>query len=234
MIDRNPHFAKEACKNAIGFNSIIAKNKVVELIKGEYPEGKVDFFPNTSDIIYLRNPYVENMYISLNSYFEYIKKARVAELIDIANCLGAKYVKIVYKEEAKRFVRTAYSNDDTDSTGKAKIIGKQKVNVSVSSLKEIEVAAESTFPGHNNPVRPNLTYFKGDLDVEQFIDHQFGSNPTTGKSFIFKYHQGNDLSLDAAAGIDAVLGKLKIKASASVRSEVENENRLYLSYEIKF
>lgn len=238
LMDTNPYIAKEACKEAVGFNSLIAKNKVLELIKGEYPGDKFDFYPNLSEPIYLRNPYVNNMYISLNAYFDYIKKARVAELEMIANKLGAKYVKITYKESEKRFVSAVADNQKkgifTVEKKTGNITEKQTVEVEHNALKEVEVASEYTSPGRDVPVRPELTYFKGELDIESLIEMRMGDNPPTSKLFTIKYNRKSDLSIDAAAGIDAVLAKLKMGASASVKSEVERENRLYLEYEIKF
>lgn len=237
LLETNPHAGKEACENAIGFNSTIVKTKVLELVKGEFPEDRFTFYPNQSELIYLRNPYVENMYLSLNSYFEYIKKARIAELENIANSLGAKYVKVTYKEEEKKFVSVAREENFGVKLPKGKAkeepSAKEEFSLSSKQLVELEIASENVFAGHNNPVRPELVYFKGDLTIEGLINAVMGDNPTKEKKFTLKYNRNTDLSLDAAEGIDAVLGKLKIKASASVKSEVENENRLYLGYEIQ-
>lgn len=238
LLETNPHSEKEACKEAVGFNSLIAKNKVLELIKDVYPEEQFKFYPNLSEQIYLRNPYVENMYISLNAYFDYIKKARVAELVMVANKLGAKYVKITYKETEKRFVSANVEKQENIGgvlgKNKAGNSEKAKANASYGSLREIEVASETEFNGHDVPIRPELVYFKGEIDIESFIDLCLGDNPPKSKSYTIKYNRSADLSLEAAAGIDAVLGKLKMGASASVKSEVEKENRMYLEYEIKF
>jgi len=190
LIEKNPHAAKEACKEAIGFNSLIAKNKVLELIKGEYPEGKFVFFPNQSEQIYLRNPYVDNMYISLNSYFDYVKKARVAELEMIANKLGAKYVKITYKESEKRFVSAGGNSQKVGQVPGAKKKGqvteKQNISVESSSLRELEVASEGSYPGCDIPIRPEIIYFKGDLDIESLIELRMGANPQTSKKYTIK------------------------------------------------
>lgn len=238
LLDKNPYISKESCKDAVGFDSTIAKNNVLELVKGVYPENKFKFYPNLSGQIYLRNPYVKDMYIALNSYFEYIKKSRVAELKMIADKLGAKYVKITYKESEKKFVSLDASGKEEYSLG----IGKKKVhqkenmsiNIEQNNLREIEVASKNEFEGHNNPVRPELIYFKDEGSIEQLIESRLGNNPITSKSYMIKYNRSSDLNLSLAAGIDAVLGKLRMEASASVKSEVEKENRMYLEYEIKF
>ena len=238
LLDSNPYAAKEACRDAAGFNSVIAKNRVLQLVKGEYPEVKFQFIPNLSEEIYLRNPYVEDMYISLNSYFDYIKNARVAELETVANKLGAKYVKISYKETEKKFVSVKGKKKEENSLtlGKEKGKGSDQtaMDFSQDSLKEIEVASESNFVGHSNPSRPELVYFKGAMEIESLIEACLGDNRPTRKSYTMKYNRSSDLNLDAAVGIDAVLGKLKMSASASVKSEVERENRMYLTFDIEF
>ena len=238
LLDENPYITKEACYDAVGFNSNIVKTNVLELIKGKFPTDKFVFYPNDSDFIYLRNPYIENMYISLNSYFDYIKLAKVAELENIANSLGAKYVKITYKEEEKKFVSVSGNSSITGKIIKGKQTIKPSINVSTEltneNLTEIEIAAESSFEGTNNPIRPRLEYYLGDMQIEGFVNSVLGPNPTTNKSLRIRYNRSNDLNITFAEGIDAVLKKLNMSASASVRSEVEKENRLYLEYEVKF
>lgn len=237
LLDKNPHASKESCKDAIGFNSVIAKNSVMELVKGLYPEDRFNFYPNLSGQIYLRNPYVKNMYIALNSYFEYIKKARVAELEMIADKLGAKYVKISYKESEKKFVsmeagaKAEYGG--TIGQKKAQYKENAKIDIDQSRLREIEVASKNEFKGHSDPVRPELVYFKNEDSIERLIESRMANN-ITSKTYMIKYNQSSDLNIALAAGIDAVLGKLKMGENASVKSEVERENRMYLEYEIRF
>ena len=72
------------------------------------------------------------------------------------------------------------------------------------------------------------------MQIEGFVNSVLGPNPTTNKSLRIRYNRSNDLNITFAEGIDAVLKKLNMSASASVRSEVEKENRLYLEYEVKF
>ena len=238
LLEQNPHKEKEACRDAVGFNTKIVKTNVLELVKGEFPKERFTFYPNESELIYLRNPYVEDMYISLNAYFDYIKLARIAELEGIANSLGAKHVKITYKAEEKKFVSSSESYNVGAKLKKGKAFNSPsyntEANISYESLTEIKIAAESNFEGCDTPIRPNLVYYLNDMQIEGFINAVLGPNPTTDRKLTIKYNRSTDLNVDIAEGIDAVIKKLGVGASASVRSEVEKENRLYLEYEVKF
>lgn len=235
LLDKNPYEAKEACADAAGFDSVIARKQILQLVKGVYPADKFNFIPNLSEQIYLQNPYVENMYIALNEYFDYIKKARVAELEMIADKLGAKYAKITYKESEKKFVSVeAQGKKEKRAFKKNKDSVTAEVNVSSDSLQEMEVASENRFVGHDHATRPELVYFKGEGTIESLINSRMGENRQTGKTLTIKYSRKTDLNMDKAAEIDNVLAKLKLNASASVKSEVEKENRMFLEFKVEF
>ena len=99
----------------------------------------------------------------------------------------------------------------------------------------MEVACEMEFTGHNNPETPELIYYKNDPDIESLVQLCMDkANPPKSKSYTLKYNRKQDINLDAAIKIDFVLSKLSMAASASVKSEVEKENRMYMEYQIKF
>lgn len=236
LMDSDPHPNIEACRDAVGYMPRIGKMRILKLIKGEVSDQKLSFYPNLNESIYYRNPYEKDLYVNLDEYFDYIKKKRVNELVDIASKLGAKYVKIVFKEEKKAFV----SLDGKKKTKeKAKGAGGEEeaieLKASAKDLQELEVACEMEFTGHNNPETPELIYYKNDPDIESLVQLCMDkANPPKSKSYTLKYNRKQDINLDAAIKIDFVLSKLSMAASASVKSEVEKENRMYMEYQIKF
>lgn len=241
ILDKNIHADKEVCKNAVGFRHLVAKNSVLELIKKEFPDNKIRFYPNLNAPFYYRDPYDELLYISLDDYFEFIKTQKVSELENIASSLGAKYVKIVFKEKKKSFVSAEAKKGSKSKSKKA--IGKgddhveesESVKVSASDLHELEVASEMEFAGNSEPERPNLVYFKNDSNIESLISMCLdGKNPPKSKTFTLSYNRASDLNIEAALKIDAVLDKLGLAATASVKSEVEKEKRMFMEYQIKF
>lgn len=235
LLENNPYTNKETCKNAIAFNTNIAKSHVLELVKGENFEDKMSFYPNMSGSLYLQNPYKENMYIELNEYFEYFQKARVAELIKIANSLGAKYVKITYMEKERSFVSKSV-NKNTNGPALNGLNLKEKISINASSKesKELMVSNQETFVGHNNPTRPELFYFKDDEIVENYIDSCLGNNPSLHKEFTIKYNASKECDMQLASDIDAVLGKLKCSGSTSMKSAVSDDKSISMTFEIKF
>ena len=238
MLDKDTHEGLESCAGAIGYESTIAKMKVFEIIKKNASDLNIRFSPNKNGIIYYQNPYEQDMFLNIEDYFEFIKKKRVNELEMIANKLGAKHINVTIKEEKKSFVRL---NAKKKNSLKGKVEGvnagldeEEKAELESKQFNILEIALDHNFTNPGNPERPDLVYFKGDPDIESLIDLQFGKNPSKDKKYTLKFSQSSDINLDIAAGIDAVLDKLSLKSSASVKAEVEREKRLYFDYFIEF
>lgn len=236
LMDSDPYPNVEVCRDAVGYMPRIGKMRILKLIKGEASDQKLSFYPNLNESIYYRNPYEKDLYVNLDEYFDYIKKKRVNELVDIASKLGAKYVKIVFKEEKKAFVSVAANKKTKEKVkGAAGEEEAAEIKASAKNLQELEVASEMEFAGHNNPEMPELIYYKNDPDIESLIQLRMDEkNQVKSKSYTLKYNRKQDINLDAAIKIDLVLSKLSMAASASVKSEVEKENRMYMEYQIKF
>lgn len=241
LLDKNIHANKDVCKDAVAFRHIVARNNVLEIIKKECPSSKLKFYPNLNDAFYYRNPYVDNFYISLDEYFDFIKKERVNELINVASCLGAKRVRIVFKEEKKHFVSAEGKKGDKLKGKKAlaKVDASNEiantVKASTKDLQELDVASEMTFDGTSEIERPKLVYFKNDSDIESLINMVMkGKNPPKSKTYTLAYNRSSDINLETAIKIDTVLDKLGMTSTASVKSEVENEKRLFMEYHIEF
>lgn len=86
----------------------------------------------------------------------------------------------------------------------------------------------------NGSFQNELFFSKNDPDIESLIEMRLGNNPSKEKTYMLKFCRSSDINVTAAIGIDAVLEKLNLAASASVRSEVEKEKRLYFEYHIEF
>ncbi len=238
ILESDIHEGHESCEGAIGYAPTIAKVKLFQIIKRNCDDIGMRFYPNKDGVIYYQNPYEKDMYLNIEDYFDFIKRKRVNELEMIANKLGASHVKITIKEEKKSFVSAGVKMKDSIKIGqkidKASESEEKKGEVTSSQAITREIALDHEFKNPGNPEKPDLLYYKGDPDIESLIEIQFGKNPSKRKTYKLKFLQSSDINIDAAIGIDAVLSKLQLNSSASLKSEVEKEQRMFFEYFVEF
>lgn len=220
------------CAGAVGYWSTIKGVELLSLYEDAAEQINVTFFPNLAESFYYANPYLKGFYISLNDYFDYLKKARVDELRTVAQELGAKRVQIAYKEEKKIFVKEKAKA--TASVGTKK--GAVEQEKSSKEYANIEIAADVQFSGNEEPGIPELVYFKNQSEIERLVQMRTGGNKNKVQSEVYKFQCGrmSGMSMAEAAKIDAVIAQVKCGATASLSSEVQRECRTVLEYKIDF
>nr|WP_317448275.1 hypothetical protein [uncultured Sellimonas sp.] len=221
----------DVCKGAIGFVSEQKGLRIVNIFRDSIDSFKLIFYPDSGSEFYYVDPSNQNRYIALNDYFSHLKLVRVNELQKIAQDLGAKHFKITYKEEK---VSLAEKNDNIKVNIKSVSSGERDYNYSDKSFSTIEVASEMTFPGHS-PVTPRLTYLVNDENIKTLIAMRMDENaPLLHQKCMLKLSNSSGLKESEAIKIDAVLKGMKCAGNTTVVSEVQNEFRRYLEYEIDF
>lgn len=234
VVDYNKRKENEACKGALGFAERIRQENVLHLYKETAEQSGIIFYPCLKETLYCINPYNPNLYICLDDYFQYIKKAKVDELEMIAQCLGAKHVTISFKERKKTLV-----SHDAKVKANVKFLGKSNAEHTdkADEFSSIEVAAEVDFDGNDSPIEPNLTYFKYDSDIQALINMRLdlnNQNRIKSKVYRFEYNTNREMKEKTAANIDAVIKKIGCVGNGSVVSEVQAESRTVLEYKITF
>ena len=229
-----PVFAEgnAVCAGAVGYWSTIKGVELLNLYEDAAEQINVTFFPNPAESFYYANPYLKGFYISLNEYFDYLKKARVDELRTVAQELGAKRVQIAYKEEKKIFVR--------EKTKAAASIGAKKGSVeqekSNKEYANVEIAADVQFSGNEEPGVPELVYFKNQSEIERLVQMRTGGNKNKVQSEVYKFQcrRMSGMSMAEATKVDAVIAQVKCGATASFSSEVQREYRMVWEDKIDF
>ena len=62
------------CAGAVGYWSTIKGVELLNLYEDAAEQINVTFFPNPAESFYYANPYLKGFYISLNEYFDYLKR----------------------------------------------------------------------------------------------------------------------------------------------------------------
>ena len=99
---------------------------------------------------------------------------------------------------------------------------------------KVEIEAENSFPGHE-PVEPHVRYLKYDQNVQNLIDMRMDTKgPINHQTLSIKLSSTSGLKENDAAKLDMILKSLKVSGNTTVLSEVQNEEKSILYYEIDF
>lgn len=222
-------------QGAIGYWTSVKSVKLLNLYEDSISTFGVQFLPHVEQTFYYMDSYRREVYVSLDSYFTYLKKNRVNELELIAQDLGAKNFRVTFKEEqkvmVKRAANTALQAGRKKASEKDAFSNQQTSNDSF----RVEIAAETQFSGHGAPKVPPLVYFKEESDIEKLIRMRMNpNNPIKSKDFCFQCSRSVGMSKETAAKIDLVLQQMKCSGTATLSSEVQREERTILEYYIEF
>lgn len=224
---------QEVCEGSIGYLTTAKDIDILNVYKDCAAEIGIYFSPVITTTFYYMDPFKKDYYVSLDDYFSYVKKEQVSELERVAMNLGAKKVKITYKEqkksEVKQDVRIGIKLPRSGG-------GSGTHEQSKNELSTIEIAADVTLEGHNEPKVPELIYFKNDSDIENLIKMQTGreGRQLKSKTYVFQCSKFSGMTEKTAAKIDSALRQLKCSGSASLTGRAHQESRTYLEYFIEF
>lgn len=206
-----------ACKGAFGFIEKLKGLQVMRLLPKYIGLPGIKFYPDTDGVLYYQDPCDDHLYIDINDYFDYLNAVRVNELELTAQDLGAKHVKVVYKEARKVFVDTDAKADDPDD------------------FSNVEVFTDDVYDSGETPTVPVIQYLQNDPSISSLIDRRLDSEQDADKetnAIPCKILDG--MSVDDAVKLDGILKTLKLNGNASVASAAEALERAVLEYTIEF
>ena len=223
----------EVCKGSIGHYTNYKNLKILTIFNDYLDLFNLTFEPNSDSPIYYKNPYIENNYISLGDYFEYINTNQIHELELIASKLGATYFKVDLMEEKIVFKK---ESKDRNTSGKY-VAENASVNVNTKSETKdskttvLRMSKEDHLIGHK-PEQPELVFLKNDKDINNLINMRM-KNGISSKNVSLSLAKLIGISKSEAENMDGAMKILKISGNATFKSEFNEECRKYLEYEIK-
>ncbi len=206
-----------ACKGAFGFIEKLKGMQVMRLLPKYIGLPGIKFYPDTDGVLYFRDPCDDHLYIDINDYFDYLNAVRVNELELIAQDLGAKHIKVVYKEARKVFVDTDAKADEP------------------AEFSFTEVFTDDVYDAGETPAAPAVQYLQNDPSISSLIDRRLDSEQDVEQetnTIPCKILDG--MSVDDAVKLDGILKTLKLNGNASVASAAEALERAVLEYTIEF
>ena len=228
------HQESRTCDGSIGHIDVVDGFKVLNIYRESLNLFNVNLFPRKDLELYYMDPIDNKCYIDLDIYFEQLKQARVCELERIAYDLGAVHFKVTYKEES---AESSKKNVSEKFNAKLSKLGKMNADVnkknSSDKFKSVEIAAESTFIGHE-PTRPNLKYLQHEPDILNLIELRMGDRPITHKKMEISLIESSGIKMSDAVKIDAAIKCVKANSNTNISSEVKRESKKTFVYEIEF
>lgn len=231
IVEREKKFDIDVCKGSIGYWDTCKGERWMNIFKDSVSKFGLDFYPNDEVNFYYVDPTNKDSYIVLDEYFDRLKQVRVSELQKIAQDLGAKYFSVTYIKE-----RTTLSKKAANGKGSIHKKGNGSVQMNATEQKydRMDIAAEMSFPGHE-PVMPHVRYLKYDPNIENLIKMRMDpKGPLNHQTLNIKLSSSSGLKETDAVKIDMILKSLKMAGNTTVSSEVQNEAKSILEYEIDF
>lgn len=230
----NKHAESDVCKGSVGYYSDQKELRIVNIFKDKVAYFGLKFYPDLDSEMYYIDPSNRDHYIALDKYFTYLKIMRVNELQRIAQDLGAKHFRVIYKEKNASMVI-----NNVKGKGTVKAAGSKSTADAEHSEKETEkffteLAAENYFTGRE-PTLPRLHYFQKDPIIQNLISMRMNEiSPLGHQHFSLELSETSGMKEKDAAKIDAALKSMKLAGSITMVNEVKNESCRFFEYEIDF
>ena len=157
----------ELCEGAIGWLDVIKDVEVLHLYDEWVEQSGIQFVPFWKcDNIYCVDNFNRNRYVNANFIFRKSTEDKLAELENIAYCLGAKFCSVEIVESDKE-LETLRAKSKLKSKQLSSNSDFEKTSSVISSQKGKTV---SNFNGHSNPRRPDLKWFAYDDNINGLIE----------------------------------------------------------------
>lgn len=234
LVDNDKRMEIDGFRDAIGYQRTIQKQNLLDIYKKDIDKFSLSFYPDQSLSIYYVHPLDSKMYIDIREYFKFLKEARVAELEQIAQALGAKHFRVSIMEESNTTGIKKNKGDAKLGILKNKMGVKVDVEQAEKEYQFVGVAAESTFPG-KAPTEPVLKFWKNNIAINTLVKQRLSEdNPLTSKTYRLDYNTSTGIREKEAAKIDGALKALKFSGAGSISEEVKKENKKRFEFVIDF
>lgn len=250
----------DVCKGAIGWCDTINNVEIFHLYDEWIKESGIQFIPVAKcNDVYCVDPFDRNRFIKSDYIFGKANEEKLAELEQIAYCLGAKCCSIDIVEamsesknnSQKIIVGTQIQNESSETQEVDKINSKQNsinyVNGSTNFQRTLSSAQSnhrsghivSSFEGNSSPHAPNLKWFAHDDNIRGLIEMRCSStNSIKSKTLELSGASCSTMSRKTACAVDLLLKSDSVRskghATVSMESQVIKECSNNLVFRVEF
>lgn len=223
-------------KGSLGWRSIENNMEVLHLYDGAIKDSGLRFVPAAMcHAIYYVDPHDSKQFINIDNLYEKMQQQKLAELANVAYCLGAKSYTIEIVEEESKSVQ---------NSGKAGIKGKaakSKADISAKHTSSVDEKAKrlafvtAEFSKNRTPVAPELCWFKGDPIINGLVA-QICKDGGTMKSneLVLEGSKYAVLAKTTAAQIEGAVKKMGLKTDVDINQEAKSEFSSKIHFHLEF
>lgn len=226
----------ELCKGAIGWKSVEKGMEILHLYDSAVSSSGLLFSPAPMcNSVYYVDPHKTTFFVDINDLHKRMQQEKLAELADVANCLGAKSYSVEIFEEEKHIGHgTVKAKAGAKvKVADAKIEAEHKEETLQHGIRRAYSAAE--FDEKRDPIEPVLCWFKNDDNITGLIKHICRDHGRAiSKTLIFEGSEHAVMSQETAAQIDAAVKKLGIKAGGKMEKKAESEYSSKIVFKMEF
>lgn len=211
MIEDDAKYADDKFfEGAIGKNSKVKKTQIYSLWDCAVRDSHLTFLPfPANNTVYLVDPLDMSRYLKLEDYFEIIQDQKIAELKEIAYCLGSKR----YTIEVHAFVEDKFEKRvKTNNEAKVKIVD-GKTETSSESLAHKKTvctfSTSGTYSVGRKAVAPTLRWFKNTSSVLSLVNEVLACDGKADtQDLSIESNKTSLMSVASAAEIDTTVCKI--------------------------
>ena len=224
------------CEGAIGWRSTVKEVEVLYLYDEFVPKSGLRFIPTaTCDTAYYVDPHDKLQFIRIDSLFERTHQEKLAELSNIAYCLGAKRYSVEMQVESTK--KAASNSKVSAKFGIKKFDVGSEVNCQAknTSGSESKTLANVEFSEAREPVEPTLRWFEHDNYIRELIRQRCSG--IGGMRSMDIELSGSDyatMSASTSVKVDAAVCKIGLTSNAKIEASSAEERSHKMLFHIEF
>lgn len=227
---------EELCEGAIGWRNTVKDVEVLYLYDEFVPDSRLSFVPAAvCDSVYYVSPHNRACFFRVDCLFDKTQQEKLAELANIAYCLGAKRYSVQMFEEKSQKASTHFGAKAKLGIGKARIDSSEERQTNSASGSVSKSLANVEFEEAREPVEPKLCWFKNDRYICELI-RQRCSGKGAMKSIDIELSGSEYATMSASTSVkvDAAVSKIGLNSNARIEANSAEERSHKMIYHIEF
>lgn len=231
----------DVCKGAIGWRG---KKKGVEVLflYDEYVNNcGLCFVPKpTCNDIYYVDPHDKKRFIKIEQIFQQAHEEKLAELENIAYCLGAKMCTIEIEEQEIQHDKKQLKADAKQGINFDDIEASRTEHLEANAQLDNKIHCTSKnvtkFKGNDEICMPTLKWFEHDESMKNLIEFRCrGGNAIEEKTLTLRGSSSATMSRSAAASVDTAISEFGMaKQGYSIEAKSVKECSQTIRYHLEF
>ena len=224
------------CDGAIGWRSVTQEVEILYLYDEFINESGLEFIPEAvCDAAYYVDPHNRKKFIRIDFLFEWSQQEKLAELSNIAYCLGAdRYSVMLTDKRSKEVSEFADFEANAEKDG-VRIKASRNRNNTKSSGTKSKSLASVEFTETRDPVKPELCWFRNDRYIQELIRQRCEQHirmnnvdiELSGTEYV-------TMSQCTCVKVDAAIAKIGLKGKAEMRSGSKEEQSHVMVFHLEF